>query len=293
MNKNQNLALLYFLFSFMMLFSFKNMQGQTSNQLISDIPLKGNQLYPSWKSNGELLAFQSDSSGNWDVAVWDIESKRIKIVANSIYPEQHPQWVPGKNAIAYDLTKNFEPQLYVTNLLTGKSIRIFNRKIKAKQPSFSSTRQLVVFSGKTDFDNYWKIYSYDLNYDNLNLLISANGDTDFPIFSPKGNRIVFLQKTPLRKQFFVISNWYGREKTNLNYGKGKPSWSSDGWRIFYAGKNGVNWSIYSVREDGTGLQIIYTSSRELKCPAPSPNGEFMSFSEKINNNWKIKIIQLL
>ena len=292
MNKNRILLSLYILLSFISLFSFKNMKSQTYNQLKSDIPIKGNQLYPSWKGNGKFLVFQTDSSGNWDIAVWDIDNKLIKIVANSIYPEQHPQWVPGKNTIVYDLTKNFEPQLYETNLLNGKSTRVFNRKIKAKQPSFSSTRQLIVFSGKTDFDNYWKIYSYDLNYDNLNLLISAKGNATFPLFSPKGNRIVFLQQSPLRKQFFMTSNWYGREKTNLHTGRGKPAWSSDGWRIFYADKNGLNWSVYSVREDGTGIREIYTSSNALKCPAPSPNGKFLAFSEKINNIWKIKIIQI-
>lgn len=253
----------------------------------------GNQLFPSWSENGHYLLFQSDLSGNQDVFMLNTKTDSIIRLTSQTTDEEHPVWVPGRSAVVYDSKRNGQYHLYYLDLKIRKEKLLFKRNIQSREASFSPTKQLVVFSGLIQIENNWGIFSYDFIYNNLNTLVRwQEGDAAFPVVSPAGKIMVYQVKNSMNKDVWFTANWYGDDQKQLPNGTGRPSWSPDAWRLYYARRNGDKWSIYSVRQNGEGLMVVATFKQPVADPSVSPDGKKLAYSIKTKKGWKIQISDL-
>lgn len=270
----------------------KNLCAQNGSVNLILRSLGGNQTFPSWSQEGRYLVFQSDVSGNQDIFLLDTHNDSVRQLTFAVTDEAHPVWVPGKKAVVYDSKRNGKYHLYFLDLETGKEQLLFKRNLEAREASFSPSRQLVVFSGLTPIDDTWGIFSYDFIYNNLNTLIRPQGNAEFPVLSPSGRKLMYQLHNVMNRNVWYQSNWYGDDQYRMNHGSGRPSWSPDAWRLFYCGKDGEHWSVYSVRQNGEGVLRVATYDDPVADPAVSPDGKKLAFSLKTKNGWKIQIIKL-
>lgn len=254
--------------------------------------LEGNQSFPSWSQDSRYLIFQSDVSGNQNIFLLDTKNDSVRQLTFAVTDEEHPVWVPGKNAVVYDSKREGKYHLYFLDLKTGKEQLLFKRNLEAREASFSPSRQLVVFSGLTPVEDNWGIFSYDFVYNNLNTLIRPQGNAEFPVVSPGGRKLIYQLHNVMDRNVWYQSNWYGDDQQLVLNGSGRPSWSPDAWRLYYGAKDGANWSIYSVRQNGQSVLRVATYDSPVVEPAASPDGKKLAFSLKTKNGWKIQIIEL-
>ncbi|MBN2638614.1 MAG: PD40 domain-containing protein [Bacteroidales bacterium] len=279
-----------------MIFSIVLISGSKAqtNQLNTILSKEsGNQDFPSWSNNGRYLVFQSDKFGNQDIFMLDAQKDSVIRLTYNISDEEHPVWVPGKDAIVYDAKRDRKYHLYYLDLKTRKERLLFKRNIQAKEASFSPTRQLVVFSGLIPIEDNWGIFSYDFIYNNLNTLIrSQDGDAVFPVVSPTGKVLVYQLNNQMNKQVWFTSNWYGDQNKQIANGKGRPVWAPDAWRLYYTGRIGDQWLIFSVRQDGKDVLSVQSFSYPVKNPSVSPDGKKIAYVAFTNEVWKIQIMKL-
>jgi TolB protein len=252
----------------------------------------GNQQYPSWSTDGRYLAFQSDHAGNEDIYLYDMQRNIVIQVTHMSTNEEHPVWFPGKDAVVYDSKRNGKYALYYFDLKMGKEVPLFKRNIQAREASFSTKKQLVVFSGLTPFKDVWGVYSYDFLYKNLNTLIQNQSMAAFPEFSPDGKRLVYQAEDVMHRKNWYIANWYGGDNIKMTQGVGKASWGRDSWRLYYAHRDGYRWALFSVCRDGSQLKRVAIFNTPVATPVVSPDGKRLSFAQKTEKGWKIEFLNL-
>ncbi len=271
------------LFSPASLFSQQLLQANRLQQLI----LSGNQMFPSWSEDGRMV-FQSGEKGRQNIFLYNPAKDTVVALTTDLSDEQHPVWVPGKEAIVYDADRGNGFRLYYLNLKTGKERSLIPRKIACREASFTPSRHLVVFSGFDDRSQKWQIFSYDFVFDNLNRLTSEKGNCSFPVFSPDGKKIAYLVSNDDDRPKLKIINWYGELlKTVIENVRGRVCWSTDGWRILFVSVRGKTFSISSMRNDGSHEEEIFTSQLPLRCPAIQPSDKKLTFSMKNDKSFHI------
>jgi len=288
MKYTDNPFFFFYLLAFILILPSANLRAQTvaindnTPQLFS-----GNQFFPSWSANGRIV-FQSDKKGNKDIYLFNPVTDSTVAITAGPGEEQHPVWIPDKEAVVYDTGIGKNSRLFQLDIKTGKLHLLLRRKIACREASFTPSRHLVVFSGFDDRTQHWQIFSYDFVYDNLNRLTSENGNCSFPVFSPDGKIIAYTLRTDDGRTKLKTINWYGEEMKDITSNvQGRACWTPDSWRLLYISKVGNRYIISSIRNDGTHKTELFSSRHPLCCPALSANGKKLIFSMKSNNRFRI------
>lgn len=264
-----------------------------SAQIITDKTLlnlgqKGEQLSPAWSSSGRYLAYQSTQNGNWNIYVYDFVTHKIIQVTHSLSDDEHPVWIHGKDALVFDSKKNDRWHIYYLNLKTGREKLLFHIPIQSHEASFSPTGRLIAFSGFDPSTSHWQVFTYDLVYNNLNLITKVQGDVSFPVFSPDGRYLAYQLHNFQGKNLIALTNWAGNINKVLCRGLGRASWTPDSWRLVFIPERGSE-SFASVGQDGSGYEQIGNSQVSVCCPAVSPDGKKIAYSIMTDTGWKIVV----
>ena len=135
-------------------------------------------------------------------------------------------------------------------------------------------KEKIVFMSNRD-GNY-EIYVMDSNGNNQTRLTNNDSDDIYPIWSPDGKRIAFLN-TPTgsdsqkRDQAIYVMDADGTNQTKLtssNFSIGGLYWSPDSKKIAFSpdtdkSPDGYNWYIYVVNVDGSNLTEL-ANARDLE-----------------------------
>jgi Tol biopolymer transport system component len=110
-------------------------------------------------------------------------------------------------------------------------------------------------------------------------LTGPPGSGTTPVWSPDGQRIMFVRQAGENAQIYIM-NADGGSQRPLTTGPGRvdsPAWSPDGQQIVFAAtKAGVS-QIAVMRSDGSERRDLAPSPSEQRAPAWSPNGQFIAF----------------
>ncbi len=260
---------------------------------ILNLGSKGDQMYPAWQPQGHYLAYQSDQNGNWDIFIYDLETNKTTQVTFSTDDEVHPVWVPGKNALVYDSKRDGKWHIYYLDLDTGKEKLLFHQEVQAREASFTPSRHLVAFSGFDPSSDHWQIFTYDLVYNNLNLLTMLQGDAHFPVFTHDGKELAYSVRDFTGRDYIQLTNWFGDFFKILAKGRGKVSWSPDSWHFVFVVKGGDSESIVSLGQDGSGFEKLVSSKTPVNGPVISPDGKEIAFAKQTTSGWKIIIRKVI
>jgi dipeptidyl aminopeptidase/acylaminoacyl peptidase len=150
-------------------------------------------------------------------------------------------------------------------------------------PALSSRGQLVyAIADYVDFRG--DVYVATLDGDPARKLTPSAEMDDQPAWSPDGSRIAFRSYQELRQGQIWVMNADGSDARNLtpdllpgSYDSARPAWSPDGTRIAFASTIGGNWDIWTMRQDGSDMKRI-TSTTDLDTePSWSPDGQRIVF----------------
>jgi Tol biopolymer transport system component len=210
-----------------------------------------NGAHPDWSPDQGCIAYSFFMGSGTNIFTISCVDSVIRQITNEETYNNHPFWSPDGNQIGFssDRGGNQRYNIFAADIQSGEITRLTPDSIGVQSGDWSSDGESVVFDGTSRSLNHAAISIKKLT---TNVLISLHPDLDYagwPKFSPVDDRIVFE----------ALAN------------------------------NSVDYNIWTIISDGTGLKQITTTGGEYPCW--SPDGLWIAYSNKLEGNYDLFMIK--
>ncbi len=233
--------------------------------------------FPAFNARGDLIAFASDRSGNWDLYIMSADRNTAPVqVTSSTMDEIHPTWFerydPTGNVLerkmAYcahnDLSDEWE--IWVLDLLTMTPTFITRGMYPEWEPSGQSTdpiggrgRRLAFQRARERGDPWFSIWTVDTEtYEEVEIVSGGTWAAITPTWSPDGRYIAYatVHQSPAARGedrvWKADDIWLVDTEGNLTVQltsdddpDSDPVWADDWWIYFLKERNGTK-NVYSI-----------------------------------------------
>jgi len=180
----------------------------------------------------------------------------------------------------------------------GKKGWIFKQYIISTQPVISATPTPLSTpppSGRIVFATDKGLRIINSDGSNLKSLTDRDGD-DYPVWSPDGSKISFVNYRDGRALYIINSDGTGRKRLLNKFSvTGYPSWSIDGLALFFAvefQENFYGTFIFMTNLKSGEVKNIIQNERTInEFPKMSGDGKFIAFNSRRDKNGEIYIMK--
>ena len=157
-------------------------------------------------------------------------------------------------------------------------------------PRFSPTSQEITYLAY--FKNEPRVYIFNLETGQQELLGSFPGMTFAPRFSPKGDKIIMslAQKGVTDIYTMNLNNQKVDRLTNSSSIDTSPSYSPDGKKIIFNSDRGGSQQIYIMDSNGKDVKRISFGNGRYATPVWAPKGELIAFTKMYKNKFYIGVM---
>ncbi|MFB3785393.1 MAG: hypothetical protein ACE15F_03395 [bacterium] len=195
-----------------------------------------------------------------------------------------PDWSPDGNELAYISFKNNWPDVFVHNLAQGKVVPAAQFKGTNNTPRWLPDGRNLIFSMSAYGNPELSIIPKE-GTKQPRRLTNNNWPEVSPDVSPDGARVAFVSNRVGSPQIYIM-DMDGSNTQRISYVERKcesPFWSpvpvGGEYRIAFSGYyDNLQSDIYTVRPDGSDLQMLTEGKFENLNPTWSPDGQYIAFS---------------
>lgn len=215
-------------------------------------------LHVAASPDGKFITFVSERSGNAELYIMNVKSKRITQLTQTPDKEGASCWSPDGKWIAYNNDDNKNLQIYIINKKGKNQRQLTHENYKAYTPDWSPDGKQICFYSETG-DRKDQIHvinidgTHDYNITNDTLL------NFYPGWTKDGKLIYTNMKKDNTTQLW-LTNADGSQKTGIlgNANAFFARQSPDGKKILFIG-NQNNPGIFISDADGNHIQPVVTS----------------------------------
>ncbi|MDC0093215.1 Tol-Pal system beta propeller repeat protein TolB [Alphaproteobacteria bacterium] len=157
-------------------------------------------------------------------------------------------------------------------------------------PRFSPTTQEITYLAY--FKNEPRVYIFNLETGQQELLGSFPGMTFAPRFSPSGDQIIMSLATKGITDIYTmnLNNQKVTRLTNNGSIDTSPSFSPDGSRVIFNSDRGGSQQIYIMDSKGNNVKRISFGKGRYATPVWAPKGELIAFTKMLKNKFYIGVM---
>jgi len=157
-------------------------------------------------------------------------------------------------------------------------------------PRFSPTSQEITYLAY--FKNEPRVYIFNLETGQQELLGSFPGMTFAPRFSPSGDKIIMsLAEKGITDIYTMnLNNQEVERLTNSNSIDTSPSYSPDASKIIFNSDRGGSQQIYIMDANGKNIKRISFGEGRYATPVWAPKGELVAFTKMHKNKFYIGVM---
>ena len=157
-------------------------------------------------------------------------------------------------------------------------------------PRFSPTSQEITYLAY--FKNEPRVYIFNLETGQQELLGSFPGMTFAPRFSPSGEKIIMsLAEKGITDIYTMdLNNQEVKRLTNSPSIDTSPSFSPDGKKIIFNSDRGGSQQIYIMDSNGRNVKRISFGKGRYATPVWAPKGELIAFTKILKNKFYIGVM---
>jgi Tol biopolymer transport system component len=175
--------------------------------------------HPTWSPDGDALAFVSDTDGDREIYVVDLNA--------DLSPRGAPRQITRNNFADID-------------------------------PEWAPDGSVIAFASEAEGPGLFEVYTIEPNGANLTRITNASGSNTFPRWSPDMSAMVFVSDRTGSSNIYIMEP-NGNSQRLLTFGVGRaqnttPAWSPDGLWIAFASDRPVsgrldkfNWYVMDTR----------------------------------------------
>lgn len=202
----------------------------------------------------------------------------------STQPIMSPSWSPDGKQVAYVSFESYLPQIYISDVATGKRKLITSFKGINGAPEWSPDgRQLAVALSKDSANP--NIYTLNLSGGNLQQVTNDWSINTEPNWSPDGKSLVFTSDrggSPQVYQVNVGSKETQRLTFNGNY-NASPSFTADSQNVVILNRQNGSFDI-AILNLASGNTQVLTHGGNNQSPSVAPNGKMVVYATKQNGH---------
>ena len=157
-------------------------------------------------------------------------------------------------------------------------------------PRFSPTSQEITYLAY--FKNEPRVYIFNLETGQQELLGSFPGMTFAPRFSPSGEKIIMslAEKGVTDIYTMDLNNQKVERLTNSPSIDTSPSFSPDGKKIIFNSDRGGTQQLYIMDSNGRNIKRISFGKGRYATPVWAPKGELIAFTKMLKNKFYIGVM---
>lgn len=234
--------------------------------------------YASYNKDGEVIVFESNRDGHWQIYIMDINGNRQERIINSEFNDRRPTWHPYKNIILFESNRTGTNELYTYNLadreLKKVPIDLKGNKIYAQ---FAPNGKELIFNHKVS-DNNYNIHVISKNGKRREKIIDNAFENTYPRYSPRGDAILYFSKKHTKNinEELYVNNIITKEEKRLTTSTSNnnfATWSNNGTRLAYSSTTiSGNPEIFFMNKNGLSKRQITFNSGGSTLPNWSPKG---------------------
>jgi TolB protein len=162
---------------------------------------------------------------------------------------------------------------------------------QALTPRFHPNARQIAFMSY--FRNEPRVYLFNLDTGQQQVLGSFSGMTFSPRFSPDGRSVILSAVRGGDANIFVVDLASRRERQLTSGGSldVSPSYSPDGQQIVFNSDRGGNQQLYVMAADGSNVRRISFGNGRYATPVWSPRGDLIAFTRMAGGQFAIGVMR--
>lgn len=226
-----------------------NLQQLTNNKSIN--------IYPRVSPDGKKIVYTSYRDGNPDLYIMDVDGKNNQPLSVSQGLNVTANWSPDGTKLVLTMTKaKHSPNLYLFDVNSKTTKRLtFGSQVDVSGYFSPNGRELVFVSNRSGIP---QLYISSIDGTNVRRLVTSEYSSS-PVWSPKGDRIVFTMKTGQGTFDIFLYDIPKGDYYRLTYSDGSnesPFFSPDGRFIVFVSNRNRKWELYTMFIDGSNQRRI-------------------------------------
>jgi TolB protein len=137
---------------------------------------------PSWSPDGKKIAYSTDSSGDWEIAIINLSDGKVKTITSNEAYDGHPRWSPDGRQILFESDRDGDWEIFVMDA-DGKNVRAITENSSADWlAAWSPDGKWIVYASNRDGDD--DIFIIGVDGKNQMRLTSNFSQDRFPAWVP-------------------------------------------------------------------------------------------------------------
>lgn len=223
-------------------------------------------LSPAWSPDARRLTFLSFRGRKPSIYLLDDSGTITTLVPRGGELNQSPDFSPDGRVLAFSSDRDGNSEIYLYDVQTGAETRLTHHQAIDTAPVWSPSGREIAFT--SDRSGTPQIYIMSRDGTNTRRLTMEGHYNESAAWSPDGGRIAFVSRLGGRFELVIHELATGKETVISDGFKGNkenPRWAPDGRHLVFAANPDGVFSIYALRDDGTGLKRL---TRGVPCFTP-------------------------
>lgn len=225
------------------------------------------------------LAAVSSQTGNKEIQLLTLDGRSLGPLTRNGSINLSPAWSPDGRQFAWTSYKKGNPDLYVKDVVTGRTRVLSNVRGINTSPAFDPSGKQIALARSNGADS--DIFLLESNTGRELRQITRGGGIDVsPNFSPDGRFIAFASERSGGSQIYV-ADLQGNDIRRVSFQgdfNTDPVFSPDGRKLAFVSRARGGFDIFVVDRDGRNLVRITQDAGDNEDPAWSPDGNYLVFS---------------
>lgn len=149
------------------------------------------------------IAFASGATADYDIFIFDLESKELKQLTSDHFWNDYPRISPDKREIAFVSNRSGKQEIWLMDV-NGENLRSVTPKISwAHAPTWAPDGKQIAFSSVENEKS--GIYAVELTTGEVRRLTTNDGVDSYPDWSPKGDLIAFASCRSINQDICLVN----------------------------------------------------------------------------------------